>query len=160
MKGSSFRGISGTGPPLMEEEAHCCSQWGHDFRPDYKSLGMLKTQFPNISMIALTATATKKVQTDLMQMLRIPKCIKFVSTVNRPNLFYMVREKSSVGKVVIDEIAEFIRGSYTNNESGIVYCFSRKECEQVAKELRQKGISADHYHADMDAASREKVHMR
>ncbi|KAL8161805.1 hypothetical protein V2J09_013294 [Rumex salicifolius] len=109
--------------------------------------------FPTIPVIALTATATSKVQIDLMEMLHIPKCVKFVSTVNRPNLFYMVREKSSVAKNVVDDVVDFIKGSYPKSESGIVYCFTTKECEQ-------SGIKAGFYHADMDVRARENVHMR
>ncbi|KAI3751209.1 hypothetical protein L2E82_22257 [Cichorium intybus] len=76
---------------MAVHEAHCCSQWGYDFRPDYKNLGILKTQFPNIPVVALTATSTKKVQMDLVEMLNIPKCVKFAGTLNRSNLFYMVK---------------------------------------------------------------------
>ncbi|KAL8170166.1 hypothetical protein V2J09_021970 [Rumex salicifolius] len=117
------------------------------------SLIAIDTWFPTIPVITLTATATRKVQIDLMEMLHIPKCVKFVSTVNRPNLFYMVREKSSVAKNVLDDVDDFIKGSYPKSESGIVYCFTRKECEQ------QRGIKVDFYHADMDVRARENVHI-
>ncbi|GJP50494.1 hypothetical protein CLOM_g9659 [Closterium sp. NIES-68] len=141
------------------DEAHCCSQWGHDFRPDYAHLSVLKKQFPKTPMLALTATATERVRDDVRDMLQMRRCELFVSSVNRPNLFYEVREKPANAAAAVDAIARFILDHYAPSDSGIVYCFSRKECEQVASDLSLRGIPAAHYHADMDPTHRTHVHV-
>lgn len=144
------------------DEAHCCSSWGHDFRPDYTKfflffcfsydtnsrLSIFKHLFPKVPLIALTATATVKVQEDVCIILSIPDCNLFRTSFNRsrvvislfycsrPNLCYFVEEKVSTG---VDQIANFIKTRYPH-DSGIVYGFSRKECEKISKELQGNGI--------------------
>ena len=138
---------------IVIDEAHCVSQWGHDFRPDYKALGDVVRQFPGVPVIALTATATQLVRTDVVANLGIHGCRQFSQSFNRPNLSYEVLPKS---KGIVNSIAELIKERYTG-KSGIIYCLSRKNCEQVAQKLSDLGIRAYHYHAGMESAERSEV---
>ncbi|NXW07181.1 RECQ1 helicase, partial [Fregetta grallaria] len=142
---------------IAVDEVHCCSQWGHDFRPDYKSLGILKRQFPNAPLIGLTATATNHVLKDAQKILHVQKCITFTASFNRPNLYYEVRHKPSNNEDFIEDIVKIINGRY-KGLSGIVYCFSQKDSEQVTVSLQKLGIKAGTYHANMDAKYKTKVH--
>lgn len=138
---------------IVIDEAHCVSQWGHDFRPDYKALGEVIRQFPGVPVIALTATATQLVRTDVVANLGIQGCRQFSQSFNRPNLSYEVLPKA---KGVVNSIAELIQERYTG-KSGIIYCLSRKSCESVAEKLSSLGLKAFHYHAGMESAERSEV---
>lgn len=141
---------------LVIDEAHCVSQWGHDFRPDYKALGDVRRKFPDVPMMALTATATENVRIDVMHNLGIDGCEMLTRSFNRSNLFYEVRQKGK-GKEDIENIASLIKDKY-RGQCGIIYCLSRKTCEDVAKALKeQHKISAHHYHAGLDPALKRQV---
>uniref|UniRef100_A0A0R3RRP8 ATP-dependent DNA helicase n=1 Tax=Elaeophora elaphi TaxID=1147741 RepID=A0A0R3RRP8_9BILA len=142
---------------IAVDEVHCCSQWGHDFRPDFKFLNVLKRQFQTVPLIGLTATATADVISDVKNMLGIPAAVVFRADLNRPNLYYTVCPKPLSDVDFVDILAALIRARF-KGVSGIIYCFSRKECEELAKSLRAKGIKASHYHAFLDADERNSTH--
>ncbi|KAH0617126.1 hypothetical protein JD844_028806 [Phrynosoma platyrhinos] len=144
---------------IAVDEVHCCSQWGHDFRPDYKLLGILKRQFPNAPLIGLTATATSHVLCDAQKILCVQKCITFTASFNRPNLYYEVRQKPSTAQDFIEDIVKLINRRY-KGLSGIIYCFSQKDAEQVTMSLQKLGIKAGTYHANMEPKDKSKVHKR
>ena len=133
------------------DEAHCISEWGHDFRPEYRNLRNIIEKIDNVPIIGLTATATEKVQEDILKTLGMSDAKTFKASFNRPNLFYDVRLKT---KNINSDIIRFIR--LHMNKSGIIYCLSRKKVEEIAQVLQVNGIKAVPYHAGLDAKTRAK----
>lgn len=134
------------------DEAHCISEWGHDFRPEYRKIRPIINEIGTAPVIALTATATEKVANDIMKNLGITDADKFKSSFNRPNLYYEIRPKT---KDIDRDIIKFIKQG--PDCSGIIYCLSRKKVEELAEVLRTNNIKAEAYHAGMDAATRSKT---
>ena len=134
------------------DEAHCISEWGHDFRPEYRKIRPIINEIGNAPVIALTATATEKVKTDIKKNLGIPDAVEYKSSFNRPNLYYEVRPKT---ENINRDIIKFIKQH--SGKSGIIYCLSRKKVEELAEVLRTDDIKAEAYHAGMEPATRSQT---
>nr|MBP6577947.1 RecQ family ATP-dependent DNA helicase [Chryseobacterium sp.] len=133
------------------DEAHCVSHWGHDFRPDYLFLNGIKKQFPNIPIIALTASADEITRKDIIKQLNLQEPLVLVSSFDRANIKYFVQPKQSVLKNIIQYLNEH------PNDSGIIYCLSRKGTEEMSNNLRENGINSAFYHAGISSVERAKV---
>ena len=134
------------------DEAHCISEWGHDFRPEYRRIRPIINMIGQAPIIALTATATQKVREDIKKILGMPDAKEFKSSFNRPNLYYEVRRKTND---IDKDIIKFIK--VNSGKSGIIYCLSRKKVEELAEILKANGINASAYHAGMDSSARSAV---
>ena len=139
---------------IAVDEAHCISEWGHDFRPDYRNLKNLRSYFPDTPIIGLTATATKKVREDIVEQLNLDNPQIFISSFNRANLTYIVQPKRNAFRMLLDLLQKH------KDEPAIIYCFSRKNSEGVAGDLRSEGFNAMPYHAGLDNETRRETQER
>ncbi|TKR60452.1 hypothetical protein L596_027697 [Steinernema carpocapsae] len=139
------------------DEVHCCSQWGNDYRPDFKFLNILQRQFKGCPIMGLTATATATVLEDVKNILSIPNAITFRTGFNRSNLRYEVKVKPAKEAEFLDELMRVLTTRF-KNQTGIIYTFSRKETDEVAKALRKRGIACGPYHAYIEPNDKTRVH--
>ena len=156
--GSSLLSFLSTLPisRFVIDEAHCVSQWGHDFRDSYLKLSVIRSYFPTVPILALTATATPRVMTDVLSQLSMnPACTVVVrGSLDRPNLKWEVHEKN---RKIVEEIVKIVKSDFSDGSSAIVYCWSKKDCEKVAGDLARCGLQAAAYHAGMSNTERNEV---
>ena len=143
---------------FVVDECHCATQWGHDFRPDYTKLGILKQHFPNVPLIAVTATASDRVREDCCNILGLGTNYQFFrSSANRPNLKYSIKVKPDKPDDIVEAMADFIQEHHPRN-AGIIYCFSKREANNVAEKLTNFGITAKAYHAEVSTTAKDSIH--